>query len=317
MSPTRSVFLCLVVAAVVAPAVSHAQVSARDRESAAQAYDRGTAAYLAEDYERAAQWFETANRLAPAPAALVQAVRSHSRAGNATRAATLALQLQALYADDQAASRTAASALSRAGTFLRVDVDCDRECTIEAGGAIMGHTSFFLTPGEDHEIVASFGSGSRRETVSGAAGQTLSLQFEAPEEQQPDPVATEGPTPTVETSDSGGGGVPLGVTIASFVVTAGLGGVLIWSGVDTLDGVPAYEADPTTAGLADGRSREERTNWLIAGTSVAGALTAILLIFTDWGSDDGSADAAEAEVEVEAMLEVQPMGLLVGARGSF
>lgn len=314
MSPVNTAFLCLVVAAAATPAGAHAQISARDRESAAQAYDRGTSAYLAEDYGRAAQWFETANRLAPAVAALVQAVRSHGRAGNATRAATLALQLQALYGDDEAATRTAASALAQARSFVRIDVECDQECTLEVGGAIIGHRSFFLIPGEEHEVVASFAGGSRRQRVSGAAGQTLSLRFEAPEEVDNTPPADD-PTPTVEVGAGGGGGVPLGVTIASAVVVAGLGGVLIWSGVDTLDGVPAYEADPTAAGLADGRSREERTNWLIAGTSVAGALTAILMIFTDWGTDDGS--SAEAGPEVAAMLEVQPMGLLAGARGSF
>jgi outer membrane protein assembly factor BamD (BamD/ComL family) len=63
------------------------------RSAAAEAYDRGTAAYLDGSYEKAAQWFETANRLAPAAPALMQAVRAHHKAGSALKASSLALQL--------------------------------------------------------------------------------------------------------------------------------------------------------------------------------------------------------------------------------
>lgn len=81
---------------------------ARQRQAAAEAYDRGTAAYLDGEFTEAAQWFETANRMAPAAPALMQAIRSHQRAGepdNFTRAATLALRLSQEYAEDPAASR--------------------------------------------------------------------------------------------------------------------------------------------------------------------------------------------------------------------
>ena len=317
MKPARIALVCLLVAAA-APATVSAQPSARDREAAADAYDRGTAAYLADDFEHAAQWFETAHRLAPAAAALVQAVRSHQRAGNATRAATLALRLEELYPDDPAAARTAAAALESAGDLVRVDVECDEECSLEVGGAIVGARSFFITPGEAHEVVASFETGNRTETVEGAAGETRSLRFEAPEAAAPDPSTTDLGPATPGDEEPGGGGVPLGVTIASIGVTAALGGVLIWSGVDTLDGVPAYEAAPTAEGLADGRAREERTNWLIAGTSVAAALSAALLIFTDFGGEDEpSTEPAEGEVSAEALLGIQPGGVVAGLRGRY
>ncbi|MCA9604956.1 MAG: hypothetical protein KC619_05155 [Myxococcales bacterium] len=296
------------------------EVSARDRQSAAEAYDRGTAAYLAEDFEGAAQWFETAHRLAPAAAALVQATRSYQRAGNDQRAATLALRLQTLYPEDPAARTTAERALQAARRFLRVDVACDGDCTIEVGGAIMGHTSFFLAPDADHEVTAEFATGRVHQNARGAAGETVSLSFEAPPapepEPDPDPVPLGDPTPApqVEPSDGGGGGVPLAVTITALVVTAGLGGVLIWSGVDALDGVPAYEANPTMEGLNDGRSREERTNWLIAGTAVAGAATVILMIFTDWGGgDDGNAE----DTDVTAILDLDSDHAILGVRGRF
>ncbi len=306
------------VAATLSTAPVRAQdVSARDRQSAAEAYDRGTAAYLAEDFEGAAQWFETAYRLAPAAAALVQATRAYQRAGNEQRAATLALRLNASYPDDRTARTTAQRALAAARRFLRVDVTCAGDCTLEVGGAIMGHTSFFLAPDADHEVTAEFETGRVTQTARGAAGETVALSFEAPPapepepEPEPEPVTPE-PEPIVQPAE-GGGGVPLAVTITGLVITAGLGGVLIWSGVDALDGVPAYEANPTAEGLADGRSREERTNWLIAGTAVAGAATVILAIFTDWGGGDGNAE----DTAVTATLDLGPDRAILGARGRF
>ncbi|MCB9598303.1 MAG: hypothetical protein H6719_36655 [Sandaracinaceae bacterium] len=319
----RSALTCLICAGSVLATLPSAEVraqevSARDRQSAAEAYDRGTAAYLADDFAEAARWFETADRLAPAAAALVQAVRAHQRAGNAQRAATLALRLQALYPDDRTARTTAQRALADARQFLRVDVTCDQDCTVVVAGAIMGHTSFFLDAGDDHDVTAEFETGPVTQTATGGAGETVALSFEAPPAPppvvEPDPVPVE-PDPIVEAPAEGGGGVPLAVSITALVITAGLGGVLIWSGVDTLDGVPAYEANPTAEGLADGRSREERTNWLIAGTAVAGAATAILLIFTDWGGGDG--DGNEADTQVEASLDLGADHAILGARGRF
>lgn len=324
MSSASQVVVCLLAVAIVAPAVGRAQVSAREREAAAQAYDRGTAAHLAGNHERAAQWFETAHRLAPAAAALVQSVRSYGRSGNTMRAATLALRLQVLYPNHSAASRTMERALRHAGDFVRVDVECDEECTIEVGGSLMGHTSFFLDPGADHEVTAEFETGNRVETVSGAPGETVLLSFEAPEPQAEVSGEPSGPSPVDPTDEGDGGGVPLAVTFTALGVTAAVGGVLIWSGIDTLDGVPAYENAATMGSsdaailLEDGRGREERTNWLIASTSVAAAVSAVFLALTDWGggaSSDG--DEGGGEVEAEALLEVQRSGVLAGLRGRF
>lgn len=296
-------------------------VSARDRQAAAEAYDRGTSAYLARDYAEAARWFETAHRLAPAAAALVQAVRAYEQVGNDLRVATLGLRLRALYADDRAAQRAAERALSRASRFYRVDVECEG-CTVQLDGSVMDYPSFFVDANTEHVIEAAFETGTQRETVQGGAGEQRTLRFEAP----PPPVQEPDPDPIVEQTDpgtteepvtatppaTGGGGVPLGVTITAMVVTAGLGGVLIWSGVDTLDGVPAYEMNPTVEGLADGRSREERTNWLIAGTSVAAATTLVLMILTDWGGG-----SAPASTEVTPEVAIQADGVVAGLRGRF
>ena len=310
--------LALILAASVASVQAQDGPSARDRQAAARAYDRGTAAYLAEDFVAAARWFETAHRLAPASVALVQATRAHTRAGNPIRAATLGLQLQELYSDDETASGTATRALANASDYFRLDAECEG-CTLEVDGVIHSHGSFFVSPNEEHRVVASFDTGNREQTVRGGPGERETIRFEAPEpsatdSETDDAVGPTGPEAPGETTPaaSGGGGVPLGVTVTALILTAGLGGVLIWSGVDTLDGVPAYEANPTPEGLADGRMREERTNWLIASTAVAGAATVVLMIFTDW-EDGGGQPSGDPDVS----FDIRPDGVTFGLSGTF
>jgi len=73
-------------------------------------------------------------------------------------------------------------------------------------------------------------------------------------------------------------------------VTASLGGVLVWSGLDTVDKNDAYEsaADQVEARPLrdDALSAQRRTNGLIAATAVVGAATVVLAFFTDFGGDD-------------------------------
>lgn len=274
-----------------------AEPSAADRQAAGQAYDRATAAYLARDYVRAATLFETAYRLAPASAPLVQAVRSHERAGNGLRAATLALRLEAFFPDDDAARRQAEQTLATTrGQFLRIDASCVGECTLELDGVLQEHSSFFAAPGAAHTVRASFETGPVEREVSGAAGAVERVSFEAPvavahvepigEDVPADAQATE-PSP-----QSGAGLTPI-VFVVSLVATAAVGGVLIWSGIDTLDGVPAYQAMPTADRLREGQYRELRTNVLIGVTGALALTTLVLALVTDW---DGDSDERAPEV---------------------
>jgi hypothetical protein len=304
--------LLLLVASPAHAQEEEAGVTARDREAAAEAYDRGTSAFLARDYERAAQWFETAHRLAPAAAALVEAARAHERGENALRAASIGLQLEALYPSDRAAARMAQRVLRNARQFFRVDVACEG-CTIQVDGALMGHMSFFVEPDEDHVVEAAFEHGSQRETVRGAAGEQRSVSFTAP----PAPVVTDpdapppDPEPPPPPRDMGPNVVPMPVTIAAIGLTAIAGAVLIWSGVDALDGVPAYEMNPTPEGLADGQMRETRTNVMIGVTSGLAIATVLLAVFTDWGG------GAASEAAPAVSLSIQPDGAYAGLRGRF
>lgn len=298
---------------VQAQEAAAAEPSVADRQAAGQAYDRATAAYLGRDYARAAPLFETAYRLAPAPAALVQAVRAHERAGNALRAASLALQLQANHASDEAAQRQATTTLATAGaSYARIDVTCSSPCTLELDGALQGHRSFFIEPGSAHTLRATFETGSVDQQVTGTAGQTQAVTLNAPPpvagaEQAAEESET-APPPVVDQ-----GGVTPALFAVGLVLTVASGAVLTWSGVDALDGVPAYRDNPTPEGLADGQYRELRTNVLIGVTAGLALTTAILALVTDW---DGTPSPSE-EVQVSASLAITPDLFAIGVSGSF
>jgi len=285
--------------------------SVADRQAAGQAYDRATAAYTGRDYGRAATLFETAYRLAPAPAALVQAVRAHERAGNALRAASLALQLQGNYASDERAQTQARETLATAGAnYARIDVTCSSSCTLELDGALQGHRSFFIEPGTSHTLRATFETGSVDQPVTGAAGQRNAVTLNAPPPVEGAETTSEdgSTTPAVDQ-----GGVSPALFITGLVLTVGSGAVLAWSGVDTLDGVPAYRNTPTPAGLADGQSRELRTNVLIGVTAGLAVTTLILALVTDWDGTPSSSD----DTNVSASIALTPDLFAIGVSGSF
>lgn len=302
---------CLLVATLVQPAPCAAQAAeptAEERQAAADAYDRGTRAYLAEDFARAAQWFETAHRMAPASAALVQAVRSYERAGETRRAATLALRLAALYPDDAGAAQQAERTLASASEFVLVNVVCETSCSVELDGTLMEHPSFYVDPSSAHEVRATFETGPVTQSFdAGDAGSTRSLDFSAPEAQ----VVVDEPPPPETTPSEGSGGLSPAVAITGLVLTAGAGGVLIWSGVDALDGVPAYEAMPTDERLAEGQTRELRTNILIGVTAGLGAATVILMVFTDWDGDGESSATDDDEPVAVSVVPTQGGGALL------
>lgn len=318
----------------IAPTIASAQTepSAADRAAAGEAYDRGTAAYLAHDYARAATLFETAYRLAPSAPALIQAIRAHEHASDgALRAGSLALRLQALYGSDRQAARQATTTLAAATPhYLRVDVACDASCTIELDGTLEDYASFFVDPSSPHTVRASFDTGpAEAQTTSGAAGETQTLTFtRPPPPPEPPPVVastdttgtststtsttstTTGPT----TAPSGGSG---GVHPAAFFTVLGLtvvsAGLLIWSGVDMYAGVPAYQANPTMAALQDGQGRELRTDILWGVTGALAATSVILAIFTDWGGGGSSSETAAPTVS----FLVSPSALGVVTTGRF
>ncbi|MBN4049538.1 hypothetical protein JYT86_00610, partial [bacterium AH-315-N03] len=146
------VALCALVLSWTLPAVAQeAEPTVPNTAAAAEAYDRGSAFYLNEDFPRAARWFETAYRLAPGVPALIQALRAQLRAGQSIRAANLALRLRGLHADDEEASVYADEIIARfEPELVRLVIDC--ECQLEIDGRVWSYREAMLEPALAHAV---------------------------------------------------------------------------------------------------------------------------------------------------------------------
>lgn len=283
---------------------------------AADHFDEGARAFKRGDFEEAASQFEAADALVPSPDALRLAARSRLKAGQPARAATLAALAQSRHPDHAEAQKIATEVLSETEASLhKVDVSCASPCVVAVGtrtihGAPSTRWVIYLEPGE-HEVAASFfgDAGSRRERVQASAASQSELRFEPEEEpgtavSPPPPVTSEDPAPGSEEGGADSGGLSVdpssGLSPAFFfiglAVTAGAGGVTIWSGIDTQNNPGQDAVREACAGQGescpeyqDGVERQTRTNILIGATAGAAAITAVLAILTDWGGGDATA----------------------------
>lgn len=331
---------CALASALLAFGSSGVAQTSQDRQAAAEAFDRGTTSYLAEDYGTAARWFEMANNLAPAAPALLQAIRAHQRAGNELRAGTLALRLVERFPDAGPSVEESQRIVDAVRTrFFFVEVMCDAECAVELDGTLQAHPAFFLEPGRAYRVGASFATGNAFEEVTGAAGEQRTVQLTAPEggavqgpEGDPSSTRMTGESawtrreePARRTEESGRGGVHPAGFLTSLALTLGAGGVLVWSGMDTLSARDEYEEvaaqerrdgnlEFTEASqlLADGRDKERRTNILIGATAGLAAITVVMAIVTDWGGSDDDERAM-----VRPTLAFDREGAQLGLGGSF
>ncbi len=328
----RIIAAILTLTAVLCTTHVSAQDDARRKQAAAEAYDRGTAAYLDGSYAEAAQWFETAHRMAPAAPALMQAIRSHQRAENFSRAATLALRLQQDYAGDKSSTDYAASVLGDLSPqYLRVDVTCDQDCKLDVDGKLQESHSFFVDPGSKHKVIATFSTGSKSDEVQGEAGATKPLEFVAP----PAPIEPV-VTPGTGGTDTGTGGTPVDhkpkplAPVFTFIgggLTIALGAGVLVSGLDANAGAPAYKkaaaaynacaavkTNNCTALQATawakynaGHPKQIRTNILIAATAAVGVTTAVIAIFlTNWSGKAAASSQGNAGEKASASFGIVP-----------
>jgi hypothetical protein len=95
--------------------------------------------------------------------------------------------------------------------------------------------------------------------------------------------------------------------------TAVLGGVTIWSGVDTLNTKDEFDKDPSPKKRDEGEQAELRTNVLIGTTGVLAAATVVIgVFFTDWS---GGSSTEGAQARLAPWLDGHSAGL--SATGSF
>jgi len=318
------------------PQLAQAQNDVVDPEvlnQAADEFEAGRRAFRARDFESAALHFENADRLVPNPDTLRSAIRARRDAKQNDRAATLAAVALSRYPDDAKLRGYAQKLISSVEKQLhKVEVHCTPECSVALNNRITPYSrveeaTLYVSPGQ-HSVVAGWSANrtEMREVVA-TAGTTTVLDLVAPEE--PEPVVAEAseekPEPPAEpvrvVIEPARGGLPPAVFWAGAGLTVALGGVSIWSGLDTQsnpgpDRVRSECAGRGTscAAYQDGLSRQRRTNALLIATGVTGVATAVVGLFaTDWGSGSKDAEVGRVIAPTVALGD----GVSVGAAGRF
>lgn len=327
-------------------AQSDSEASPAQVRAAAEAFDRGREAYKSGDPTVAAEAFELADSKAASPVALEYAIRSRDKAGQLDRAATLAALSKSRYPGEAALEKLADEVLSRARAELyEAQVICSEPCDLVVDGKLVhGAANFervlFLVEGE-HRLRAGFPQNrSASRSVQATSGQQGEVRFEAPEEEaiaetpatdEPieEPLVAKSAAPEASEPREESSGWSPGVFWVGAGLTAVLGGVTLWSGLDTVknpgedevrDSCSNNQADCRDL-YDDGRKRQSRTNVLLGVTAGVGLATIIIgAAATDWG-DEGEqpetlARRARKQARLTPFISIG-QGALVGAEGRF
>lgn len=304
---------------------------------AAEAFDHGSESYRAGDYAAAAEQFERADSNAPSSAALELAVRSREKAGQLDRAANLLALALKRYPVDENLLKLAADVSNRVSRSLfELLVTCNTPCELTVGGRLVRggpdtRRLLFIAPGTLTVQAGWADDRSEARPVQAEAGGKGQLDFIAP------PVVVPAAPAVVDNQPTLPGPVPeagppqperraRGWSPSVFYVGAGLtavlGGVTVWSGLDTVNspGAERVRNECGTEGAAcslyqDGLSKQRRTNVLIGATAGVGLLTLFVgVLATDWAhgehADKNASGSAHAGVEA-----VAPWATLAGRGG--
>ena len=301
---------------------------------AAEAFDKGREAYKAEDYVEAAEQFEKADDNAPSPAALELAIRARDKAGELDRAATLVALALRRSPDDANLLKIGADLSKRAAVSLfELTATCDSPCDLTVGGKLVHggpetERLLYVQPGtltvragwadnrsDSKQIQAEAGGKGAVNFVAPDSAATKSMAKE-PEEPVAAPIA-----PVNDQRDDGGKSAGWSPTI--FYVGAGLtavlGGITVWSGLDTVNnpGTDRVKNEcgtqgPSCALYQEGLSKQRRTNVLIGVTGGVGVATLLVgLLATDWSGGKKPA-ADKAALRVRPRVAVAPWASLEG-----
>ncbi len=336
---TTHVMLVALAAALALPGAARAQGDGARERRAAEAYDAGIRAFEAEEYARAGEAFVTANRFAPSPIALAQAVRAYSRAREVRIAGTLGLRLLAQEGLPDVLHQIAEQAVADARAwYVRIDVACSSTCAIAVDGVIEESSRFFAAPDRDLRIVARFRNGeTREEVVRARAGEARLVEFAASRAADEADAELDDLDPhELEAAALEDGENPYRISRGRFfsrprasffavlVPTLVGAGMLTWSAVDTRrsrgDLRDARETDDPiiiTRAETEHDRNVRRTKWIAVEEATFVFAAGVIAALTDWsphGDDRGSrTDDSRVEVDVQA----SPAGVSATLRRSF
>ncbi len=261
------------------------------KKRAGQRFKEAEALFQKHAYVEAAQAFEEANSIAPHPAVLLNAINAWSLAGQPARAALLCQKIIGdSGADDKSKEEARSKLVELQSKVGRLNIRGANTSKITLDGASVQPGETFVDPG-DHIIKAEVNGNPVQRKISVVAGSSQQVILDEPE---PAPSTKSGPvsetpkttsvSPQVEPPKKG---LPPAVVYVGGVLTLGLAGVSVWSGLDTVQAKKDFDAKPnrTEADKEAGVAKQTRTNVLIGATAVTGLLTiGIGLFATNWGS---------------------------------
>jgi len=319
-----------IVAQVVAEGAAEAQpgatATAEDRKQAAKDFAEGDRAFKEGDFRHAAESYEHAYHRVPHYSALWNAARSWDHAGEPARAANL-YSRYLREAPPRARDRNSAQRLLRAlsNRLARLEIHATDVTDVRVDDAPVDGPSVYVTPGA-HVVEGKASDGTAvRQSSDVQAGDVMSVALvpaaaggaaasaspsPAPANAAP-PASATAPAGTTDEaqseephSSSSRHWSPVFVYFGG-AVTLALGGITIWSGIDTLQQKDAFDKNPTQSNLDSGKTKELRTNVLIGATAAVGVVTAVTALFLiDWkggGNHENKPDASPS-VQVGAGL---------------
>jgi hypothetical protein len=335
-SRTRAGWLALATTTAWALSANAAPPDAERLKTAAEEFDAGRRAFKLRDFENSAIHFENADRDAPSPEALQSAIRARKEANQNSRALTLSAWGLNRYPNEKAFVDYAKQIIGESERSLyKLTVNCSPDCTIILDSKVLpfgeaASSVVYIDPGQ-HQLVAGWSYNRHKNAdINAAAAQAGKLNFEAPpvEKAQAGPgdtnaAATPEADQAPEKEKEKKTGLPPAVFFAGLGVTAVLGGLTVWSGLDTLKnpGTEKVQLDcappnntvdcPT---YKEGLAHQLRTNIFIGATSVVGATTVVLAVLTKWGGEPAKVEKKEAFIM--PVVGVQD-GVSIGAVGRF
>jgi hypothetical protein len=261
--------------------------------TAQQVFDRANKAYGQKDFRVAASGFEDAYRLAPNYKVLLAAGMAWHYANQPVRAANL---LEKFLNDAPAGADNRKQAVNTLGeldaTLGRIEVHGVDLATVGVDDEPkLSLNVVRVTPGE-HLVHGACGTRSVSRSVRVVAGASESVLFDcgtAPTPSGTVPRVLSAPADTTASDKTK-------LSPVFFFAAAGgslaLGGLTVWSGVDTLALEDRFHQDRSNTALYDdGVSAQLRTNLLLGSAIVLAGVALYLGFRTDWGKSTPSAVA--------------------------
>jgi len=274
-----AVLVCAVAASVSPELQAAPQATTKAdqvKAEAKKAFQAGVAAFKKKQYEAAAEHFERALELAPHPMALWNAAEAREKAGEIVRAANHYARYLSMATEkekDRAEALLRLDKLEKLLGVIEIFGPDASEVTVD-GQRVVDLAKVYVLPGS-HQVTGIVDGKQLSRRVSVKAGSAAKVRL-APELEKPkEQVAAPIDKPAEKASDKPGPAI----FWVGAGVTAVLGGVTLWSGLDTSSKRSDFDAHPTAQLYDDGLAAQHRTNYLLGATAAAGIATAVIGAF--------------------------------------